>query len=152
MFTRVQKAPEKPLKAISFNELIEMKQAIDREIASRKDTEIEALKSRATAAASALGIPLTELFGINVPVVTMPAPERRKAKRAAKSCIAIQRTRRALGPDAAGHRVGCRISSTRAQRSRPSGCSDRCHDCRLNVQPGISLARCRVSCCRRSGD
>ena len=78
MFSKVQKDP----KAISFNELVDMKQAIDREIASRKDTEIETLKSRATAAASALGIPLTELFGIHVP--TAPGPEPRKVKRAAK--------------------------------------------------------------------
>ena len=83
MFSRVQKLEKDP-KSIGFNELVDMKQAIDREIASRKDTEIEALKSRATAAASALGIPLGELFGIQVPVVTPPAPEPRKTRRPQK--------------------------------------------------------------------
>ena len=83
MFSRVQKLEKDP-KSIGFNELVDMKQAIDREIASRKDTEIEALKLRATAAASALGIPLGELFGIQVPVVTPPAPEPRKTRRAPK--------------------------------------------------------------------
>lgn len=81
MFSKAQKVKQDP-KSISFNELIEMKQAIDREIVSRRDTEIEALKTRAIAAASALGIPLTELLGIHVP--TMPVPEPRRAKRAVK--------------------------------------------------------------------
>ena len=36
----------------------------------------------ATAAASALGIPVAELFGIHVPVVTVPEP--RKTRRAPK--------------------------------------------------------------------
>ena len=79
MFSRVQKVQKDP-KSVSFNELVDMKQTIDREIASRRDTEIEALKSRATAAASALGIPLTELFGIQVPAPVLIEP--RKAKRA----------------------------------------------------------------------
>ena len=82
MFSKVQKVQKDP-KSISFNELVDMKQAIDREIASRKDTEIEELKSRATAAASALGIPLTALFGIHVPVVAVQEPTR-KTRRAPK--------------------------------------------------------------------
>lgn len=81
MFSKAQKVKQDP-KSISFNELIEMKQAIDREIVSRKDTEIEAIKVKAIAAASALGIPLTELLGIHVP--TVPVPEPRKVRRALK--------------------------------------------------------------------
>ncbi len=81
MFSKTQKVKQDP-KSISFNELIEMKQAIDREIVSRRDTEIEALKTRAIAAASALGIPLTEMLGIHVP--TTPGPEPRKTRRAPK--------------------------------------------------------------------
>ncbi len=82
MFSKAQKVTQDP-KSISFNELIEMKQAIDREIVSRRDTEIEALKTRAITAASALGIPLTEMLGIQVP--TAPGPEPRKTRRVPKA-------------------------------------------------------------------
>ncbi len=81
MFGKHKKDPRKDIeqdpKALGFDKLIDIKQSIDREIASRKDTEIEALKSRATAAASALGITLAELFGLPAPAAVEP----RKAKR-----------------------------------------------------------------------
>jgi DNA-binding protein H-NS len=87
MFGKRQKAPPKIVQqevskdhaSLGFDQLIEMKQALDREIASRKETEIEALRSRATATAAALGIPLPELFGIQLPPAA--EPQRRKVRR-----------------------------------------------------------------------
>ena len=63
----------------SFEQLLEHRIKIDGEIKERQQNEIASLKQKATTLASALGIPITELFGISM------APERKeKKKREAK--------------------------------------------------------------------
>lgn len=61
---------------LTFTALIELKQAVDRAVATRQEAEIETLKSKALAPSAALGIPLAELFGVKVEAIE------RKTKRA----------------------------------------------------------------------
>lgn len=63
-------------KTLPFDELIALKRSFDLEIAGRQDTEVEALRTKVTTVADALGISVAELFGIRA-----DPPERRPKKR-----------------------------------------------------------------------
>lgn len=67
-----------------FDTLLDMKRALDREITTRKDREIEALKARINAVADALGTTVAELLGI------VGGPAKPRQKRRVTSTAAIQ--------------------------------------------------------------
>ena len=60
MFAKPKQVP----KQLDFDELLELKRNLDLEILGRHDGAVEALKTKVTTVASALGITIAELFGI----------------------------------------------------------------------------------------
>lgn len=71
MFAKKKDDPGK----LGFDELLALKQKVDREIAARQDTEVEVLKSKVVAVADALGMAPAELLGIKA------EPAERRTKR-----------------------------------------------------------------------
>ena len=58
MFAKPKQVP----KQLDFDELLELKRNLDLEILGRHDGAVEALKTKVTTVASALGITIAELF------------------------------------------------------------------------------------------
>jgi len=75
MFNRKPKPEE--LQKATFDELLELKVKVDDLLRSRQGEEIYTLRNKVTAASSALGISLTELFGLS----KKPDPEPKERKR-----------------------------------------------------------------------
>ena len=64
-------------KSLPFDQLLDAKRKLDLEIAGRQETELDALRTKVTTFADALGITVAEMFGIKVD----HPPERRGRKR-----------------------------------------------------------------------
>lgn len=64
-------------KSLPFDQLLDTKRKLDLEIAGRQETELEALRTKVTTFADALGISVAEMFGIRAE----QQPERRGKKR-----------------------------------------------------------------------
>lgn len=69
--------PKDDTKTLAFDELIERKRNLDLEIAGRQDTEVEALRTKVSTVADALGVTVAELFNIKAE----PTDRRPKKKR-----------------------------------------------------------------------
>ena len=76
MFTKSKQEP----KQLDFDELLELKRNLDLEILGRHDGAVEALKTKVTTVAAALGVSVAELFGIKGEA----EPRRRKRTTRAK--------------------------------------------------------------------
>jgi DNA-binding protein H-NS len=59
-----QETPPLDFSAYAFDDLLEIKKDIDREVESRKAKEIEVLRSRVMGSAHALGVSVQEIFGL----------------------------------------------------------------------------------------
>ena len=76
MFSKAKKDP----KSLGFDELIDIKRALDLEILGRQDKEVETLKVKITTVAAALGVSVAELFGIKTEAVERKTKRPPKAK------------------------------------------------------------------------
>ncbi len=63
-----KETPSRDFSAYEFDELLEIKKELDREIESRKAREIDELRAHVTESAQTLGVSIQELFGLSAHV------------------------------------------------------------------------------------
>ena len=71
---------DKKLEDYGFDELLELKIKVDQLIKDKQGDELLSLRNRVTAAASAVGVSLTDLLGIRPTIVEHKVKKRRAAK------------------------------------------------------------------------
>jgi DNA-binding protein H-NS len=59
------KAPTIDTSGYTFDQLLALRHTIDKEIDTRKDKELNALKAKVLASTAAMGVSIHELFGLN---------------------------------------------------------------------------------------